>query len=235
MIDPIKRDGSAGAEQLDLQLTKQLAEKKATSVQRIAADKLEVMLQSTNELKEQSLSSQAIQTGTVLPDFELPNATGNKTALADFSQDYLVVSFYRGGWCPYCNLELKALQGVLPQLESLNTGLVAISPETPDHSLSTSEKNELSFSVLSDRDNQYAKSLGLVIRLPKTLQEVYDGFNLKLSDHNGNQDYELPMPATFIVNKNRAVIYRFVPEDYTERLDPEIILDVLKKELAVSQ
>ena len=112
--------------------------------------------------------------------FTLPDVNGKNVSLEEFTSDFLVVSFYRGGWCPYCNFELRALQSVLPQLEALNTELVAISPETPDNSLNTAEKNELSFTVLSDIDNTYAKSLGLVFQMPADLQEVYHSFNLKV-------------------------------------------------------
>ena len=126
-------------------------------------------------------------------------------------------------------MELKALQDILPELGELNTELIAITPETPDNSLTTSEKNELTFFVLSDIDNVYVKSLGLVFQLPEDLQGVYNDFGIDVMKHNGNNDFELPMPATYIVNKDREVIYSFVPEDYTERLDPETILEIIKK------
>ena len=213
-----------------MQLTKQLAEKKASSKQKIPAEKLKVMLDATERLKEQSLSDHAIQNGAQLPAFELPDATGKSTSLHNFTEDNLIISFYRGGWCPYCNLELRALESVLPQLRNFNTAIIAISPETPDHSLTTTEKNELSFTVLSDLNNSYAKSLGLVFQLPEDLQAVYEGFNLRVDQHNGNHDFELPMPATFIVNRDRQIIHRFVPEDYTKRLDPEAILGVLREQ-----
>ncbi len=210
-------------------LSEQLAEKKADSKKRIPAEIQKIMSSSTNALKERSLGAKAVQNGSTLPNFTLPDVHGKKVSLNDFDSDFLIVSFYRGGWCPYCNMELKALQDVRTKLKSLNTELIAISPETPDNSLSTSEKNELFFSVLSDMDNVYARSLGLVFKMPKDLQAVYDKFGIKVAKHNGNEDYELPMPATYIVNTEREIIYSFVPEDYTERLDPETILEVLGK------
>lgn len=119
---------------------------------------------------------------------------------------------------------------MLPELKKLNGELIAITPETPDNSLTTSEKNELTFSVLSDIDNTYAKTLGLVFQLPKDLQDVYNDFGIDVKKHNENTNFELPMPATYIVNKDRQVIYSFVPEHYTERLEPEAILEVIKKQ-----
>lgn len=213
-------------------LSKDLAERKAKNKQNIPAEKWAIMERSTNELKGKSLSSKALQTGDILPDFNLPNVRRENVSLSDFQNDFIVVSFYRGGWCPFCNMELRALQKILPQLSNLNTSLIAITPETPDHSLTTKEKNELAFNVLSDKDNQYAKSLGLVFQLPEDLRTVYHSFNINVDKHNGNLDYELPMPATYIINKERKIIYSFVPEDYTERLDPAKILAILSKEAA---
>ena len=210
-----------------MSLSKVLAERKAKNAQNIPAEKWAIMESSTNELKEQRLSAKALQTGDTLPIFNLPNVQGDPVSLSDFQNDFLIVSFYRGGWCPFCNMELRALQNILPELQALNAALVAISPETPDHSLSTSEKNELTFSVLSDVNNEYAKSLGLVFQLPEDLRTVYHSFNINVDKHNGNLAYELPMPATYIINKKREIIYSFVPEDYTERLDPEEILATL--------
>lgn len=207
-----------------------LSDRKANNAKKIPAEKWAVMESSTNELKTQQLSKSAIQNGKVLPNFNLPNINGNQVSLSDYNSEFLIVSFYRGGWCPFCNLELKALQSILPQLQDLNTDLIAISPETPDHSLTTSEKNELTFTVLSDIDNVYAKSIGLVFQLPQDLRTVYHSFNINVDNHNGNKDYELPMPGTFILNKQREIIHSFVPEDYTERLDPEEILTVLNSQ-----
>lgn len=210
-----------------MNLSKSLAVRKAKNKENIPSEKWAIMESSTNALKQKSLSSNALKKGDVLPEFSLPNVNGESISTTDLSKDYLIVSFYRGGWCPFCNMELRALQAILPQLENLNTGLVAISPETPDNSLSTTEKNELTFTVLSDINNIYAKSLGLVFQLPENLKTVYHSFNINVDKHNGNEDYELPMPATYIVNKQREIIYSFVPEDYTERLDPTTILQVL--------
>ncbi len=212
-----------------MNLSQTLAEKKATNKQNIPADIWAVMENSTQALKASALSEKAAKKGDTLPNFNLPNSSGNQVSLSDFKEDFLVVSFYRGGWCPFCNLELRALQDILPQLKELNAGLVAISPETPDNSLTTSEKNELDFTVLSDIDNTYAKSLGLVFQLPEKLREIYHAFNIHVDKHNNNKEYELPLPATYIVNKNREIIYSFAPEDYTERLDPEKIIEAITK------
>ncbi len=212
-----------------MNLTEQLSAKRDHSSNAIPADKLAIMHRNTAELKALQPSANALATGQTLPNFTLSNSNGESVSLENYQSDYLVVSFYRGGWCPYCNLELKALQGILPELSELNAELIAITPETPDNSSKTSEKNESTFTILSDINNVYAKELGLAFQLSEELVNVYSEFGIDLVKHNNNNDSELPMPATYIVNKNRDVVYSFVPEDYTERLDPNKILEVLKQ------
>ena len=217
-----------------MSLTEKLAEKKALSASKVPAEKWAIMQKSTQDLQKQSLSTQALREGEMFPTHDLLDVNSRAVNIQDFlGKGHLVVSFYRGGWCPYCNLELRALQAILPQLKQLGTSLIAISPEMPDHSLSTSEKNSLAFAVLSDLDNAFAKKLGLVFQMPEDLRAVYHSFNLDVPKHNGNQDYELPMPATYIVAPTGKIVYAFVPEDYTERLAPETILEVLNKAISV--
>lgn len=211
-----------------MKLTQILTEKKEKAIVNIPKEKYSVMSASTEKLKEQKLSEGALKVGAKLPPFALTDPNGNTVKSEDLlAKGKIILTFYRGGWCPYCNLELKALQDHYQEFEQLNALLVAISPETPDNSLTTAEKNDLKFPVLSDIGNEYAKKLGLVFKMPTDLQDVYSGFGLDVAKHNGNKDFELPMPATFIVEKDGTVLKAFVPEDYTERLDPADILAFL--------
>lgn len=191
-----------------------------------------VMSFATEKLKNTKLSQNALKTGDKIKNFTLPNAKGDivdlQTVLLGY--DYVVLTFYRGGWCPYCNLELRALQEVNAQLVALNTRIIAISPQTPDHSLSTKEKAQLEYEVLSDIDNIVAKEFGLVFSLDESLRAIYKQFNIDIESSNNSHTFEIPMPATYIVDKNREIIYHFVDEDYTKRLDPEIILQQIKKQ-----
>ncbi|MEM6717142.1 MAG: peroxiredoxin-like family protein, partial [Cyanobacteria bacterium P01_C01_bin.147] len=138
------------------------------------------------------------------------------------------IAFYRGGWCPYCNLELKALQNALASIQETGAALVAISPETPDNSLTTQEKNELAFPVLSDLDNQVARQFGLVFQLPASLRPIYDGFGIDLVAYNGNDQFELPIPATYVVQPNGEIVYAFADVDYTKRAEPSDVVNALK-------
>ncbi|MGF1493780.1 MAG: peroxiredoxin-like family protein [Microcoleaceae cyanobacterium] len=187
------------------------------------------MAQATQDLIDSALAQTAVKTGDTAPNFALPNAVGKTIELQELHKaGPVVIAFYRGQWCPYCNLELRALQQYLPQIQTLGATLVAISPQTPDNSLSTTEKNELTFEVLSDVGNKVAREFGLVFSLPEELRPIYVEFGIDLPGHNGDQTYELPIPATYIVDQTGTVVHDFIEPDYTKRLDPEEIIAKLK-------
>lgn len=168
--------------------------------------------------------------GDTAPDFELPDQLGRTVKSADFrAQEPLVISFYRGGWCPYCNLELRALQQHLPQFTALGASLVAISPQLPDESMTTVEKNELSFPVLSDVGNQVARQFGLVFSLSESLRPIYADFGIDLPKYNGTDTFELPVPATFVIDSAGTVKAAYVNADYKQRMEPAEIVEVLTK------
>ena len=197
---------------------------------RKTAEQLATMDGATQALQELELAKRALKVGDIVPDFTLPNAQGASINLKNTLQNQaVVVSFYRGGWCPYCNLELRALQNILPQLEEADVKLIAISPQTPDNSLTTQEKNELTFEVLSDANNQVARQFGLVHQLPEDLKALYHTFNINLATSNGDESYELPLPATYLINQQGEVLFAFVDEDYTKRVNLDELLTQLKK------
>lgn len=182
------------------------------------------------DLLNSGIIDHSLREGDKIPNFILPNAIGQSVDIQELLKlGLVVISFYRGGWCPYCSLELRALQQVLPEIKAFGATLVAISPQTPDNSLSTIEKNELTFEVLSDIGNQVAHKFGLVFTIPKMLRPVYEGFGINLPDSNGDESFELPIPATYIVDKNGLIIHAFVNYDYTQRQDPQEILTILKE------
>jgi peroxiredoxin len=121
------------------------------------------------------------------------------------------------------------LQLDLNRIKELGASLVAISPETPDNSLSTTQKNELSFEVLSDLGNRVARQFGIVFQLPLDLRPIYAGFGIDLPKANADDTFELPIPATYIIGKDRKILKAYVEVDYTKRLDPEEIITALKK------
>ena len=194
----------------------------------------ETMLKATKELEGMQLSRNSLQVGSKANDFLLTNVLNKKVSLKNLleKKDFVVLNFYRGLWCPYCNLELQALQNINDELISLNAKLVALSPQTPDSSLSTKEKNELEFEVLSDTDNLTAKEYGLVFSLNDKLKPIYKSFGIDIPTSNANSSYELPMPAIFVINKQQEIIYSFIDEDYTKRCEPQNILDIIKENIS---
>jgi len=131
----------------------------------------------------------------------------------------VILTFYRGGWCLYCNIQRRAYQSVLPQIAALGGRLVAISPLRPDRSLSTAEANALTFDVLSDVGNRTARSFGLVYALLEELRQVFRSNNKALSEINGDESWELPVPATYVIAPDRRVALVYIDIDYRNRLE----------------
>lgn len=186
------------------------------------------MLRADNELAASGIAARALGAGAAAPDFTLRGAHGETVALSDMLREGpVVVSFYRGGWCPYCNLELRALQAVLPEITARGAALVAISPELPDESLSTAEKNALAFPVLSDTGSRVAREWGIAFDLAEELRPIYARFGHSLPDRNGGNEWVLPVPATYVIAPDGMVRLSFVDTDYRNRLEPEAVLAAL--------
>jgi peroxiredoxin len=171
----------------------------------------------------------AIGIDDLAPDFALPGAQGQSVGLSSLLQrGPVVVTFYRGGWCPYCNIQLRAYQAALPAMSALGARLVAISPQLPDGSLSTAEANELTFDLLSDVGNVVARGFGLVYSLPEELRAALRSNNRALPSINGDESWELPVPATYVIGQDRRVALASIDVDYRNRLDPEEALAALR-------
>lgn len=184
----------------------------------------------TQRLAESGMAKSASAVGDRFPEFALPNVVGSAISSANLLQTGpLVVSFFRGGWCPYCNLELRAFQAVLPQLRELGADLVAISPQQPDESLTMAAKGGLSFEILCDTGNSLAEHLGLMYEVPDAVVDIYRGMGYDLERINGNMQWTLPLPATYVVDQEGVIAKAHVKVDYTMRLDPADIIAFLKK------
>lgn len=191
---------------------------------------LAVMDAETSRLAASGLTAHALKVGDPAPDFILPDAHGEPVRLrALLNQGPVAIVFYRGGWCPYCNLHLRGFQRRLPEFHELHAQVVAISPQLPDNSLSTQEKDEFTFPVLSDVGNKVARQFGIVFHLSDKLAELYRRFGHALEDFNGpDGKQELPVPATFLIDTNGTIRLTHVDVDYTRRLDPDDMLKTLK-------
>ncbi len=143
-----------------------------------------------------------------------------------------MVSFYRGVWCPYCNMELQALQAALPEFRTAGASLVAISPQTPVNSRKSARENKLDFPILSDPRNKVAAAFGLRFELPDYLVELYKNLKNDLPNFNGDDSWTLPMPARYVIGQDRVIRYADVNPDYTRRPEPADMLPVLRSGVA---
>jgi len=189
-----------------------------------------VMDAAVEDVAKSNLVESGLKVGDKAPDFTLPNVNGSNISLSEaLSKGPVILSFYRGGWCPYCNIALQHLQRHLADFKAQGAELITISPQTPDLSLSTAEKNELEFEVLSDVGNNVARSYHLMFDLPESLHGMYgnpDGINLL--ETNATDKFELPLASTYVIKQDGTLAYVFADADYTKRAEPSDILAALK-------
>lgn len=189
---------------------------------------IETMHRATAELIASGAAQRALKAGDRVPAFTLADPDGKAVASADLlARGPLVITFYRGVWCPYCNMELQALQEVLPQFQALGASLIAISPQNPVNSRKSIRQNNLSFPILSDPGNEVAAAFGLRFALPDYLVDLYKSLKNDLPAFNGDPSWTLPMPARFVVGEDGTILYAEVNPDYTRRPEPEDMLPAL--------
>lgn len=165
--------------------------------------------------------SKAIQVGDKLPAFKLKDATGKEVDSAELIKNGpILINFYRGNWCPFCNIALKGYQDKLEEIKAKGATFVAITPELPDESLNTVEKNELKFTVLSDVGNVFAKELGILYEQPEAMKGVFGAIGVDFKVRNGDDSYVVPVPATILVDTTGTVRNTFIDPNYVHRLEP---------------
>jgi peroxiredoxin len=177
-------------------------------------------------LRQEGAETRILPAGAALPDLVLPDAAGTPRRLRDLAP--AVILFYRGGWCPYCNLQLRAWQRRLPELHARGATLVAISPQVPDDTLATAERNALGFPVLSDSEDLAGRAFGVSFALPAELVALYRRFGHDLEAVNGPAGWRLPMPATFVVGPDRRIAFARAEADYRLRVEPDRALAELE-------
>jgi len=189
-----------------------------------------VMHKATADLIASGQAERTLKVGARAPIFALPNAHGELVRSADLlARGPLVLTFYRGIWCPYCNMDLQAIEAAAGEVRALGASLVAISPQTAPNRRRSERENALSFPILSDHGNSVANEFGLRFRLPDDLIAVYKGFGNDLTVGNGEDSWTLPMPARYVIGTDGVIAYAEVNPDYTRRPDPSELLPVLRR------
>ncbi|MBT3877513.1 MAG: AhpC/TSA family protein [Candidatus Scalindua sp.] len=188
-----------------------------------------IMTKSARDL-EISMPEPGLKVGAAAPDFLLSNAFGEKVKLSEqLKEGPVVLSFYRGAWCPFCNIELNVLQKSLPLFEKYNASLIAVTPQQPDKSKEQLEKAEYTFEVLSDLDDNVMKSYNLYFEVSQELHELYKNqFNFDITDYNGKNRLGLPVPGTFVIDQDGIIKAAYAKTDYKKRMEPEDIIKALK-------
>ena len=194
---------------------------------------VEVMHRATDDLEKSGILDSTVKVGDQAPDFSLKNADGQEFSLKDLlSHGPVVLSFYRGKWWPYCNLELDALKKAAGEFKALGATFIAISPQLQTYNKELREEKKLTFEILSDPGNQVAQRYGLKFQLPEDLREVYLKFDIDLPRYNGDDSWTLPLPTTLIIDQNGIIQHGAINADYTVRPDPEETVAALKKIVA---
>jgi peroxiredoxin len=206
-------------------LKKSIDNFKSEVVSKAPAEIREVMLRCTQDIRASGIEGRALKAGDKMPDFELPDQHGKKRRFHDYLKSSpVVLNVYRGGWCPYCNFEMKALSEALPSIRAKGAQLVGMSPELPTKAELTTKNNGIDIDILYDAGNAASERLGLVFELPEALRPIYEQFGIDIPAYNGDNSFRLPVPATYIVEQDGVIRYAYVNADYTERMEPSDIL-----------
>ncbi len=188
----------------------------------------EVMRHATEQLIREGIGNSALEVSDEIPSFGLPNVRGQLVEIKDLLKNGpIILTFYRGSWCPYCNLELRAYQQNIEEIKALGAQVIAISPELPDSSLSNAEKLALEFEVLSDFGNVVARNFGLVFKMSEEWIDVFRQLDSDFTAHNGDDTWELPVPATYVVSSDSKIVFSYVNANYLERADPQQVVAAL--------
>jgi peroxiredoxin len=190
--------------------------------------KAEIIEDAIQTLAKEFQNQRTLRIDDQAPDFVLQNVDGKPIRLSEkLQQGAVLLSFYFGSWSPYCNLELRAYQGLLPKIKALGSSMIAISPQTPDTSRKTALRNALSFDLLSDKNCQVARDYGIVFEVSDPLKQLYSELGHALPDYNGTEDWLLPVPATFIIDRQQQIALAHIDVDYRKRYEPTDVIAIL--------
>lgn len=213
-------------------LQEQLQQMRKASMERMPQSIIKVFTDSINNIIKNQLKEKALQVGDAIPDMSLQNINESHSLLSHLiKQDLLILNFYRGGWCPYCNMELREYERLREAFNALDADIIGISAELPELANTTSSKNELSFPVLTDVDAKLMKAIGIVFQLDEASKREFENFGKDFTKIHGNNNFELPVPAVYVINKKMEIVFVHFEADYKSRLEPTDLLNILKNNL----
>ncbi|MGH9497133.1 MAG: peroxiredoxin-like family protein [Candidatus Sulfotelmatobacter sp.] len=205
------------------------AERKVMIAKYVSAETQAIHEQAVAELKQQNLAAKTLPVGAQAPTFELSDHDDKVVRSSDLlAEGKLVICFIRGRWCPFCVGQMEAMNLVLPQIEQAGASFVAVSPQTVKQSYFMHDQHKLRFALLSDAGNQVARQFALTYRVPTQQEAVYRRAFVNLPFTNGDESWELPIPATYIIERDGTILYASSNEDYTERPEPAEVVRFLR-------
>lgn len=209
-------------------LQEQIQELNKNLAAQLPTEILETFGQSITDLHLQNIEKSSIEIGQTFPDFNLPNTNNETIALHTLlKKGKVIIAFFRGSWCPYCNLELKALQETLKKMANKSITILAISPQAEKHNQALRNNQQLDFELLTDQNNALAKQIGISFSLQDYVIPVYNNLGINLSDYNNNNSNELPVPAVFVVDTDGSISYKFVDSNYMNRVNIQELIEQL--------
>lgn len=208
-------------------LSEELAARTEQGKVNLPQETQEMYYRAMSALADSGIAERALGVGDTAPDFELPDAVGEMVRLSHLIENGpVILSFYRGQWCPYCNLELQALQRAMGEIETSGSTLVAVSPNTPDITSDTVDRHALTFPVLSDHDNTVARRFNLVYQMTSENVEDYRAKGRNIPSMNGTDSWELPLPATYVIDEDMVIRYAFIDTNHRVRAEPSEVVAV---------
>ena len=208
-----------------------IAERKESIAKYVPPETQAIHARAVAKLREQRFAAGILPVGAKIPQFQLQDHDGNTVSSSDvLANGRLVLCFIRRRWCPFCVAQMEAMNAILPQIQNVGAALVAISPQTVKQSYFMRDQHKLRFLLLSDAGNRVARQFGLVYRISDEQQALYKRTFVNLPFVNGDDSWELPIPATYFVDRNGTVLYASANEDYTERPEPGDILQALRRD-----
>ncbi|MCL4114539.1 UNVERIFIED_CONTAM: hypothetical protein GTU68_057388 [Idotea baltica] len=209
-------------------LSQLLAEKAASSAARYPKGTISLFARGIESVRATDIEKSARQVGDSAIDAELTGWDGNNVKLSELWKDGpIVLMWYRGSWCPYCNIQLRAMQQSMDKIENAGAKLVVLTPELAEKSKETAEANDLVIVALHDKGNAVAQKYGIVFKLPAPIIPAYRD-KLKLPEYNGNNKMELPLAATYVIDQSGKITYAFLDADYKKRAEPAEVIEAVK-------